>query len=156
MKQIFCLDAYGKEHAFDESAYRERTAAYGIYIKDNQLLLIQDTWSKLWELPGGGLEEGEGIEQGLQREFKEETGLTIAGEMTFITKYSNYFLSTQIKEPWHATRIFYKVSVVDGELLKGSNGDDVIQAKFYTLDSLKHVAMNEKIREIILQMKEQL
>ena len=53
----------------------------GILI-NNGLLFIQKrpehgVWANLWEFPGGRLEKGERAEQGLIREFKEETEMDI-------------------------------------------------------------------------------
>lgn len=51
----------------------------GILIENNELLIVKQKLSdsRDWSLPGGRLERGETIEQGLKREFKEETGLDI-------------------------------------------------------------------------------
>ena len=51
----------------------------GILIEDNQILLVQQKLSdkRNWSLPGGRLERGETISQGLIREMKEETGLDV-------------------------------------------------------------------------------
>lgn len=59
---------------------RSRHGSYGILIQDGKVLLTQNhsgPYQGLWGLPGGGIEFGESPEDTLQREFLEETGLSI-------------------------------------------------------------------------------
>lgn len=51
----------------------------GVLIEDNKILLVQQKLSdkRNWSLPGGRLERGETLSQGLIREMKEETGLDV-------------------------------------------------------------------------------
>jgi len=52
----------------------------GILIEDGKLLLVKQRLKsgREWSLPGGKLERGESLGQGLIREMKEETGLDVA------------------------------------------------------------------------------
>lgn len=50
-----------------------------IVTRDNNILLIhrRKSGDEYWVVPGGGVEEGESLEQGLIREVQEETSLDI-------------------------------------------------------------------------------
>lgn len=52
-----------------------RTA--GVLIKGNKILVQRDKGGNEYALPGGHIKIGETLENGLVREFKEETGITI-------------------------------------------------------------------------------
>ncbi len=48
-----------------------------IFNSDNQVLLCHRRDYDVWNLPGGGLEDGETPQAGVIREVKEEVGLTV-------------------------------------------------------------------------------
>ena len=57
-------------------------AAKSLILCKNRVLLVQRSayaggGENDWELPGGGLQFGEGLQEGLLREIREETGLTV-------------------------------------------------------------------------------
>lgn len=61
------------------SKYDFNIRVTGILIEDNKILLVKQKVSdkRNWSLPGGKLEQGETIEQGIIREMKEETGFDV-------------------------------------------------------------------------------
>lgn len=59
-----------------------RTAARGVILKENRLLMVC-TDAGDYKFPGGGVDAGESIEQALAREILEETGYQMEGEPRF-------------------------------------------------------------------------
>lgn len=56
-----------------------RPSVYGLLERDGKVLMLKDgrTPQGRWELPGGGMEIGEDVDEALMREFKEETGYDV-------------------------------------------------------------------------------
>ena len=59
-----------------DKTYIDRPGAYGIALEGERTLLVVAV-DDLLALPGGGLLPGETFEDGLKREFREETGFPI-------------------------------------------------------------------------------
>lgn len=99
MNNIETINQYGR--IYSDPPERERVAGRGIVVRDGKILLSHELNTGVYMTPGGGLEEGETLEECCIRELKEETGydvkpirhfLTI-NEYSFETKYiSNYFI----------------------------------------------------------------
>lgn len=87
---ILCRDINGKAHIVTRSSLVKRTSAYGVIKDEKGVLLVRDRTSsnKKWDLPGGGIESGERLLDGLKREIKEETGLDVIGKPTKICKFT--------------------------------------------------------------------
>lgn len=51
---------------------RFRVSAFGIIVRDGQVLLARRRDIGWWNLPGGGVESGETVDEGLLREVREE------------------------------------------------------------------------------------
>lgn len=65
-----------------------------ILIKDNKVLLVKHTYHESWYLPGGRVNKGETLEQGIRREVQEELGtelneLALHGVYNSFSEYKN-------------------------------------------------------------------
>src|ERR1700722_10928817 len=90
-------------------AYRDRPGAYGLLEKDGRLAVVRVTLAgqpPFYDLPGGGIEDGESDAEALVREFGEETGLSIQTGAP-ITRGDQYMLSAH-DEPSNSRGAFYE------------------------------------------------
>jgi len=150
-KIVDTYDVYGTVHQRELKNFKFRASAYGVLIEDNGVLFKRQQSVKKFDLPGGGVEIGETISEGLIREFKEETGLTVEmGKLLFVDE--SFF--THNGEDAHGILIFYEVKMVGGTL--ATNDDDSAEVKYLDIDSLNHDIVHRScwgMIEVIKSMK---
>ena len=78
----------------DQGTQFTRLTARAIVIKNNKILLMYTNRYEDYSLPGGGVDEGENIEQGLIRELNEETGAQKISVVKAFGLYEEY-------RPWY-------------------------------------------------------
>lgn len=111
-----------------------RLSAYGVlFDEQGRVLMGRDEKMDLgWNLPGGGINKDETLEQGLIREFEEETGLIVRVGPAVSNRDS--FIIMPTGRAVHAVMHFYLVEVIGGELLVAGNGFDTSQVDYLDLD----------------------
>lgn len=153
MAKVKIEDVFGKFHEVEESEIMQRVSAYGVFVKNGKILLIQDVHSDFWEFPGGGLEEGENLEEGLKREFLEETGLEISEVLEKVGEIKGSFYHFKFDIAWNGHRNFFLVKVKNGGmLLENGNNNDTKAARFFKRDDLENLEIKPQIKEIFLKV----
>ena len=76
------------------------STAGAFLIFEDELLLVEraiNPQKGYWDLPGGFIEYGENLEQGLQRELNEELGLELAAEnFRYFGSFANQYSYNQV------------------------------------------------------------
>ena len=104
--------------------------------EQGRYLLVKDISGK-WELPGGGLDHGETVEQGLRREIKEEMGL----EIRCFSARPVYFLTVlDVEKNEWICNILYKTEL---ESLDYTATDECLEMRFFN----KEQALQEPLFE---------
>lgn len=162
MKNIKCRDVHGKESEAPINKFKFRPSVYGVLIEDGKILLSRQ-WDG-YDFPGGGIEIDETIEEGLKREFVEETGIQIELIMPIHceTDFFNPDYTDKYKgQYWNCIMMYYLVKKVGGELTKDNlcdteqeyadmpewmDLDDIYNNKFFnSVDSVKLVENAKKM-----------
>lgn len=90
--------------------------------------------------PGGGVELGEFLEEGLVREIHEESGLKIK-------KKQLLWIHEFIEKPYHAIEFYFRCDVVGGDLKKGI--DPELESDQQMLLELDFIPFNETKKLLI-------
>jgi len=101
-------------------------AVGAVIVKDNRVLLVRRSSAPLkghWTLPGGVLELGESLHQGVVREVREETGLTV--EPLELIELLDRIHREQERIQYHYVIADYLCRVTAGEAKAASDADDV-------------------------------
>ncbi len=89
MKQLLVIRDADVGFKEKQAKYHTRTAARTILKKGNLIALLHVSKHNYYKLPGGGVDKGESIKEGLKREILEEVGCTfkLVGEIGEILEY---------------------------------------------------------------------
>lgn len=125
--------------------------------KDGKIILGKMSKNKgvypgQWAIPGGGIEEGETLEEALRREMKEETGLTL------IAFSPTYFNSYKVTKKYEDGRVedmymvcFHFLCVPkDTNFL---NNDEFEEMRWVSKEELKNLDLNEATKWLFTKLQ---
>ena len=130
----------------------DNTIVMAIFLKDNKVLLEkrkaeEDNYAGVYAFPGGHAEEGEEIEDALQREMKEELNIQVKkyqliGEFEDIdpTSQERYIFNVFLCKEW------------EGEIKDTAEEESIIWVELDEVNKLENVS--EPVFDMIKKLKE--
>jgi len=128
-----------------------RLAVGGVVIKDDRVLLVRRGKPPAfgeWAIPGGSVELGESLKQAVERELREETGITVrAGEIC-------HTFEAVKRDDDGRVRFHYVIIDLMGEYLSGEPvpASDATEAAWLTLAELKDRNINATTQELLSKL----
>ncbi|WP_086273748.1 NUDIX hydrolase N-terminal domain-containing protein [Candidatus Enterococcus testudinis] len=117
--------------------------------KGNQVLLVQDSHTKEWSLPGGYAEVGLTPKENIQKEVLEETGLTVAvGPLRAIFDTN---LREDIPQLFQYYKLVFACDVLSGEFAANS---ETIQSGYFGLEALPPLSVKRTTKEQLIHLLE--
>ncbi|MDG4946665.1 NUDIX hydrolase [Weeksellaceae bacterium KMM 9713] len=123
---------------------------YGIIIHQDALLILKEPYAGeiLFKFPGGGLEFGESLIEGLKRELKEELNLNLIEASHFYTQEE--FMVSKFRANEQLLTIYYKAQVDNIEDL--TKFDQAIQELIWVpLKELSTNHVNLPIDQVVVK-----
>jgi len=136
---------------FPEKKFNVRV--YGVVINDsNQILVAHEVRNELemTKLPGGGLEWGEGLLDGLKREFIEELNWEIeVEELIYLT---DYFQVSSLNVNDQVLSVYYKVKFIrECDSAHQPNEGEHIEFEWVDLDKINVDSFTFPIDKIVIR-----
>ena len=134
--------------ARNEYPERPVVGAGGVVILDGRVLLVRrghDPLKGQWSIPGGTIELGETLEEGVARELREETGLTVR-VLDLIEVFERIFRDAAGRPQYHYVIVDYLCEAVEGVPRASGDAADVA---LVAEDELGRYALTEAATRVI-------
>lgn len=112
-KTVTCIDLNGKKYKVPVNKLAFRPSVYGIITQNNKVLLVKQ-WDG-YDIPGGGVEIGEILEEALKREVFEETGLEIKIGKVIHTQ-SEFLKLPHVGKFVESILLYYSCQIIGGKI----------------------------------------
>lgn len=125
-----------------------RTRVAAVIIRDGRVLLVAHKKNKdiYWLLPGGGVDFGESLERALQRELREELGITASvGDIVLVCD------SIDPEQRRHIVNIFFRCTPDDGNYSLGADGR-LHRYGFFSIDELRDIILFPPIKDELMTL----
>ena len=120
----------------------------GVVIYNGRALLIRRGSPPLrghWSIPGGTLDLGETIQEGIRRELKEETGIDVR-VLELIEVFDRIFRDASGKVQFHFVIVDYLCEFAGGETRAGS---DVTDTAWVREEELQKYSLTEAATRVV-------
>lgn len=134
-----------------ESGYQTPKVDVRAWItKENYILLVQDSKTKEWSLPGGYADVGFSPKENILKEVYEETGLTVN------VKQLKAIFDTNLRKDIPQAFQYYKL-VFGCEILSGSFSKNLetSQIGYFAIDNLPALSKKRTTKEQLVQLMQQ-
>lgn len=102
----------------------------------------------LYELPGGKMEVGENIIDGLKRELKEETGIEIAIDgIKALNEIKEIKPFVIVSDPLKRIALFFMAKQTGGKML--NEAEEQTEIRFYSKSEIKNLMEKNMIRPLV-------
>lgn len=125
-----------------------RVAVGAVVFKDERVLLVrrgQPPAQDLWAIPGGRIEIGETMQQAVEREIFEETGITVRA-LDPVYTFDVIDRDEHGRPRFHYVIIDFTADYVGGQI---KAGDDAAAARWVSADELGSLKVSSKTRQLL-------
>ena len=123
-----------------------------VVMKDGKVLLVKrgiDPNKGMWAIPGGSLKLGETLQEGAEREIKEETAITIKAKEP-VYSFDFFERDGDGRVRFHYVIVDMIADYVGGE---AHGGDDALEARWVSQGELKDMEVSKNTLKIIDYLK---
>lgn len=129
MRELFVID---KKNYIENGTVGRRPSVRGIIIKDGKIAMMHSLKYDYYKLPGGGIEEGEQLEDTLIREVREESGLVVKKDSIKEFGYVRRIEKGKIEDIFVQENFYYLCDVE--ETVISQELDDYEEEELFTLE----------------------
>ncbi|WP_299486026.1 NUDIX hydrolase [Acaryochloris sp. IP29b_bin.137] len=110
-------------------------------LEDGQIILVKRRDNGCWSLPGGMMDWGETIQQAIERELEEETGLVMEQMGRLVGVYS----SPDRDPRFHSVCLTFEIKVQGNLQVKDMN--EISEVKSFDLDHAANMSLSHDHRQ---------
>ncbi len=123
-----------------------RPTSKGAYVAvwlDGRVLVIRNSYKRVFSLPAGGVNKGETFQAAAMRELREEVGIVV--EEDRLVRFNEYVCLEEFK---HDTTVIFELHL-HSEPAIAIDQREVVEAKFLSLEDAAALPLSETVRRYL-------